>query len=818
MRRGAHPLADLSSVWRRSAPPSWGVLGLAALIAAGLGCSSSTGGGGPGPSDAAADGAVDARPPDGGPPPDVVRDVKPLPDAVPDVPERDASPGACDCDDAYCVWGPDGRRCTRFCAGECDPGWVCTEVANPGADVVFICLYAHVQLCLPCRTDADCAVDVSIGEARCVPSGEDGADGSFCATACSDSRACPAGFECVPLDEHALQPFRGCLPTEGACDCSPFAVAAGGETDCLFAAGEGGCPGTRRCEQDGLTACDGPPPVAEVCDGADQDCDGEIDEGFVDTDGDGTRDCVDPDDDDDTVLDGDDNCPLVPNLDQLDSDEDGVGDACEECTNECDGAGVRGCTEDASAPWVCAWDGDADPCLDRVPEAPCGAGEVCTDGACAPGCAEACDIGDRGCVDATTPWTCGEAGDGDDCRDRVAGAACGAGETCVDGDCVPGCADDCRADEIGCVDGTTPWSCGEAGDGDSCRDAVPGEPCAAGSACIDGECVAGCAHDCEPGEAGCVDATTPWSCGEAGDGDDCREVVPGAACGAGETCVDGDCVAGCDDDCDVGELGCVDGTTPWTCGEAGDGDDCREAVPGAACDVDETCVAGACVPGCVDDCDAGEVGCVDAATPWSCGEAGDGDDCREALPGAACGVGETCVAGACVPGCVDDCDAGEVGCVDATTPWSCGEAGDGDDCREALPGAACDAGETCVDGTCVAGCVDECDVGERGCVDDQTPWTCGEAGDGDACREALVGDPCGLDEGCRDGVCVSTVFQLGRAAFGLDACGSHGASGGYRVHLGVGFAVPVGRLAPTTGAGHSVELGPLGLFGTSGAR
>ena len=78
----------------------------------------------------------------------------------------------------------------------------------------------------------------------------------------------------------------------------------------------------------------------------------------TDTDGDGLGDACDPDDDNDGLADGDDNCRLTPNPAQTDTDGDGAGDACDpDDDNDGVADGADNCPLTANSDQA-DWDGD----------------------------------------------------------------------------------------------------------------------------------------------------------------------------------------------------------------------------------------------------------------------------------------------------------------------------------------------------------------------------------------------------------------------------------------------------------------------------
>ena len=264
--------------------------------------------------------------------PDVAADSAEVDSADPTC-ETDPGSFGCPCDDNadcnsdFCLPSRDGGQvCTQYCTSDCPLDWRCALVNQPTPDPTFICVEVGLNLCRPCTTDAQCQSGAIVATSdRCVRGADDRA-GAFCGIACGAGDSCPGGYACSSVT--ALEggaSTRQCVPITGACECSGRAI----EEDAVTACNDRACVGVRTCSEFGLSACDARPYSDEICDGRDNDCDDAVDEGFLDSDGDTIADCVDPDDDDDTVLDVDDNCALTPNLDQLNSDSDPFGDACD---------------------------------------------------------------------------------------------------------------------------------------------------------------------------------------------------------------------------------------------------------------------------------------------------------------------------------------------------------------------------------------------------------------------------------------------------------------------------------------------------------
>ena len=126
------------------------------------------------------------------------------------------------------------------------------EVAD-GPEVVV----PQTTLCFPCHEDADCTGGV------CLDYGD---EGRFCGLSCGAAAPCPPGFGCQA---------EQCRSLTSVCACTDEML--GRTTSCGITNTHGTCGGVRECGANGLTACEGPTPANDLCDGKDNDCDGDTD-------------------------------------------------------------------------------------------------------------------------------------------------------------------------------------------------------------------------------------------------------------------------------------------------------------------------------------------------------------------------------------------------------------------------------------------------------------------------------------------------------------------------------------------------------------
>jgi len=192
-----------------------------------------------------------------------------------------------------------------------------------------------VALGQPCDGDDDdsCADGVYV-----CPS-----DGSNTELACTDDADSVVEL-CNNLDDDCDGETDETLTTDGiSAGCLAQGVCGTASVTATCSAGQWSCDYTTAtgylAQEEGS---------ADGCDGVDNDCDGLTDEGYADGDFDEIADCVDADLDGDTINDNengfgfgfncvagqttscDDNCPFIPNNDQGDIDNDGIGNECDD--------------------------------------------------------------------------------------------------------------------------------------------------------------------------------------------------------------------------------------------------------------------------------------------------------------------------------------------------------------------------------------------------------------------------------------------------------------------------------------------------------
>ena len=204
-----------------------------------------------------------------------------------------------DCNNALCITAAPGSNsakiCTRTCTDCCPTGYACENYGKTGG-LVLACVPKALTLCDPCISDAECNVGNYTGNsgatsALCVKYGD---VGSFCGDSCNSDGDCPSGYGCQTAQGEKGAGLQ-CVRKSGECSCSVSAIAASAKTNCTMTNSFGVCSGVRKCTSLGLTPCPALVPESESCDGADNNCNGVIDEigasgcstFFPDSDGDG---------------------------------------------------------------------------------------------------------------------------------------------------------------------------------------------------------------------------------------------------------------------------------------------------------------------------------------------------------------------------------------------------------------------------------------------------------------------------------------------------------------------------------------------------
>jgi len=600
-----------------------------------------------------------------------------------------------DCDIGLCIAGAANKFCAKTCVDSCPDGFKCVPVSAAGGDTINVCAPQYEWLCDPCTQSVSCK-GVGLDDAVCI---NYGAKGSFCGIPCKDDAGCPKDYYCDSVSSVEGSGSKQCVrktadgaSAAGLCSCTDAAIQKKLSTPCTIEhkndKGEvvGKCPGKRSCGASGLSTCIGPPPDTEICDGADNDCDGKTDEGTCDDSNPCTADACDP-------------SKATPDKDgcvhsKLDTPCDADGNNCTEGDKCNDGICVPGkskdcddsntCTIDACDPAAgCTKTNDDDKSCDADGDA-CTVGDICKAGACLQGKKTTCDDANPCTKDAcdTKSGKCQYKNlpDGASCDD---GSACTQADQCLLGGC-EGKALICD-DKNPCTVNTCDAKAGcqaTKSDGAGCDD---DNPCTVGDACKDGKCGEGAPKVCKTSDP-CLTAKCDQTSGKC----KYKGKPKGAPCDDGSKCTKSD---GCDDgDCLGKVINCDDGNP------------------------------------CTDDACKQAEGCTYSDTKGPCSD------------GTACTIGDICAAGQCKAGKKKNCNDDNV-CTADTCDDNTGK------CKFKQLSSACDDGNACTtkdvcsDGFCAGGAVD---------CDDSNPCTDDGCDKNSGCTHKANNAPCNDGNACTD--------------------------------------------------------------------
>jgi hypothetical protein len=183
-----------------------------------------------------------------------------------------------DCLTGLCVPGPDGSVCVSSCSDDtdCSDKEKCVDYNGLRGlpEEYYACIPLHTTICKPCGEEIGCSYG-----AECLDMGP---KGGFCGATCDESHPCPKGYSCQEATTRSGDTVEQCVVDADSCECGYWALKEGASTECFVENEAGTCLGERLCSEEGLSDCDAAIPEAEICDGLDNDCDGEIDEEISD--------------------------------------------------------------------------------------------------------------------------------------------------------------------------------------------------------------------------------------------------------------------------------------------------------------------------------------------------------------------------------------------------------------------------------------------------------------------------------------------------------------------------------------------------------